>query len=252
MKLLIENVTESQLNVLRSLWHTKNDIILEDATVGSHTLFWWRCSQKHEFQTRIATMIRGLNSKTKGCPYCRGLKASDTNCVLATHPQLATEWYPNNEISPTEVTAGSNKKVKWQCTFGHIWCATILSRKQGNNCPYCSQRIVDSSNCIFSTHPKLASEWHPTKNEHINPNQISAGSGIKIWWKCPVAEDHEWQATPNKRSRGTGCPCCSGKKIVKSNCLLTLFPDISNEWHPTRNGATSPLNISPGSQQKYW
>ncbi len=52
-------------------------------------------------------------------------------------------------------------------------------------------------------------EWHPTKNGGLTPAGFSYGSGKKIWWKCQYG--HEWQATIHNRSRGSGCPKCSGQ-----------------------------------------
>ena len=37
--------------------------------------------------------------------------------------------------------------------------------------------------------PELAAEWHPTKNGELVPEDISYGSGRKLWWRC--AEGHE-------------------------------------------------------------
>ena len=40
---------------------------------------------------------------------------------------LAKEWHPtkNSSLTPKDVTAGSNKKVWWQCSRGHEWEAGI-------------------------------------------------------------------------------------------------------------------------------
>lgn len=35
---------------------------------------------------------------------------------------------------------------------------------------------------------------------------LVAGTGKKLWWKCPVANDHEWQTTGAHRVSGRGCP----------------------------------------------
>lgn len=32
--------------------------------------------------------------------------------------------------------------------------------------------------------PILAKEWHPTKNGELTPWDLSAGSGISVWWLC--------------------------------------------------------------------
>ncbi|MED2794142.1 zinc-ribbon domain-containing protein [Bacillus wiedmannii] len=63
--------------------------------------------------------------------------------------------------------------------------------------------------------PKLAKEWHPTKNNKLTPNKISHSSNKRVWWlgKC----GHEWGAKVKIRLKGNGCPKCyeaTGKKIV--------------------------------------
>ena len=42
--------------------------------------------------------------------------------------------------------------------------------------------------------PNIASEWHPTKNGDLTPDQVTKGSTKMVWWKCDVADDHEWKA----------------------------------------------------------
>ena len=56
---------------------------------------------------------------------------------------------------------------------------------------------------------RLMSEWHFEKNNELGiiPSQISYGSAVKVWWICK--EGHEWEASPNHRSRGRGCPTCA-------------------------------------------
>ena len=41
--------------------------------------------------------------------------------------------------------------------------------------------------------PELVSEWHPTKNGELLPENVSYGSGKKVWWKCKKC-NHEWEA----------------------------------------------------------
>ena len=50
--------------------------------------------------------------------------------------------------------------------------------------------------------PNLLKEWHPTKNAPIKPQDITPGSGKKIWWIC--RKGHEWQATFKSRIKGEG------------------------------------------------
>ncbi|MCH7599227.1 MAG: zinc-ribbon domain-containing protein [Myxococcales bacterium] len=40
------------------------------------------------------------------------------------------------------------------------------------------------TNSLRSLFPKLAQEWHPTKNGELTPSDVVAGSHSKAWWKC--------------------------------------------------------------------
>jgi len=104
---------------------------------------------------------------------------------------------------------------------------------------------------LAEVNPELAKEWHPTRN-NLTPKDISCGSNKKIWWKCDKGPDHEWEASPDSRKRGRGCPICKNKKVVLSNCLATVNPKLSEEWHPTKNGKLSPKVVIAGSAKKVW
>jgi hypothetical protein len=147
----------------------------------------------------------------------------------------------------------SNKKVFWICSEKHSFAAILCNRYKGTGCPYCSGRIVCTSNCLATTHPSLALEWHPTKNT-CTPSEITAGSNKQIWWKCSKNTTHEWTSTPNARTRksgGTGCPHCNGKTTADGNTLEEKFPSISAEWHPTLN-TMSPSSVCPRSDKQVW
>ena len=57
-------------------------------------------------------------------------------------------------------------------------------------------------------------EWNYKKNNDLGiyPNKIHFHSWKKVWWKCKKC-GHEWLAMPGRRSSGTGCPKCAGRKI---------------------------------------
>ena len=70
--------------------------------------------------------------------------------------------------------------------------------------------MIDKEKSLAYRFSELAKEWHPTKNGELTPEDISYGSKQNIWWQCE--KGHEWQASVNHRSRGKGCPYCSGRK----------------------------------------
>ena len=55
-------------------------------------------------------------------------------------------------------------------------------------------------------HPELLAEWDASKNDRP-PEQYAARSNAKVWWECK--QGHQWQATPDSRSQGSGCPVCA-------------------------------------------
>jgi len=64
------------------------------------------------------------------------------NSLLSVNPKLANEWdYKKNEdLTPKNITYGSNKKVWWKCKKGHSWKAQIGRRNKKNGyckCPIC-------------------------------------------------------------------------------------------------------------------
>lgn len=178
-----------------------------------------------------------------------------------THPEIAEQWdcEKNGELKPEHVHAGSRDVVHWKCkkASDHIWIAKVCDRTGGRTnkrkptgCPCCSKPIkkIVLSNCFATIYPEKLKLWHPTKNENINPFNLAPSSNEKFWWKCPVAEDHEWFVSINSLQ---GCPCCSGHKVVLSNCLATTHPEIAAQWHPTKNKLT-PFEVSFGSDEEIW
>jgi hypothetical protein len=181
---------------------------------------------------------------------------------LSSH--LLQEWHPtrNGSTDPSILTAKSGKSPWWQCSqCSHEWQAPIYHRSNGTGCPKCKPKsawvkhlnsILDKRGSLAEHHPQLISEWHPTKNGSVTPDQISPSSGKKFWWKCPKGEDHEWEAIVSNRTKGRGCPVCSGRKASISNCLETTHPEVAKEWHPIKNEKLLPSEITFASHKKIW
>jgi hypothetical protein len=173
--------------------------------------------------------------------------------VEALNPSMAKEWHPSNNgsLTPMDVTINSHKRVWWKCLKGHEWKATINDRSnKGTGCPYCSGNKVNGENCLQTLNPTLAKEWHPTKNGNLTPKDLTAGSSKKVWWKC--SKGHEWEATVGSRNAGSGCPYCDGKKVSPENCLQTVNPSLAKEWHSTKNGSITPMNVTSSANKKVW
>ena len=111
---------------------------------------------------------------------------------------------------------------------------------------------MSKDNSLGKTYPELASEWHPTMNGKLTPEDITFGSGKKVWWlgKC----GHEWEARINNRVyKSQDCPYCAGRKVlVGFNDLCTTHPELAKEWHPTKNGDLLPQEVTAASKKNIW
>ena len=174
-------------------WHpTKNgDLTPEDISSGSGKEVWWLCPAGHSYLMVVNQRAkRGYN-----CPYCSGHRAlPGANDLSTTNPELAKEWnYEKNvNLTPHDVTAGSHKKVWWLCEKGHSYEQIVIKRvNRGYACPYCSgHKALRGFNDLATVNPRLAQEWHPTKNSGITPFDVTAGSGKKVWWQCPLGHEY--------------------------------------------------------------
>ncbi|MBR2848279.1 MAG: hypothetical protein IKB87_02355 [Clostridia bacterium] len=103
----------------------------------------------------------------------------------------------------------------------------------------------------ISENAQLMAEWNYEKNGDSKPENFTANSGQKVWWKC--SKGHEWQATINNRDNGNGCPYCAGQKALKGdNDLQTVNPTLVQEWNYEKNGNLKPEHFTAKSGQKVW
>ncbi len=171
---------------------------------------------------------------------------------VSDNAQLMAEWdwEKNDEqgIYPDRITCGSGIKAGWKCDKGHKWVAQISSRFHGVGCPYCSNRkVLCGYNDLTTTHPQVASEWHPTKNGAITPSTVTFGSGKKVWWQC--RNGHDWEATINNRVKGRGCPICSSRRRTSFPeqaifyYVKQVFPDAINSYRNLFEKSSMELDI---------
>jgi len=245
-----ENSLAARHPELVAQWHpTKNGSLLPSRFLcGSQKKAWWRCEHGHEWLASIITRTSG-----RGCPYCAGLRVTPEKSLARRYPALARQWHPdkNGKLTPWDVSPKSAKKVWWRCHLGHEWETHVGHRVRGNRCPYCARRRVNEHNNLQALFPQVARQWHPEKNGSLTPADVLPATNRKVWWRC--AEGHEWRTTPNMRTtRGTGCPYCTGMKVVFEKSLAAIFPAIAAEWHPTLNQRRVPGEVSPHSNRRVW
>jgi hypothetical protein len=103
---------------------------------------------------------------------------------------------------------------------------------------------------LYVINPKLAREWHPSRNGNLNPMNVTPGSGKRVWWICE--NGHEWEATIYSRNRGSSCPSCMRPTPADHHDKLISDSDLIKEWHITKNSGLNLRNLPPSFNQKVW
>ncbi|MBQ2730876.1 MAG: zinc-ribbon domain-containing protein [Clostridia bacterium] len=252
-----ENSITKKAPHLLSEWHsTKNgDLSPDSLPLGSDVKVFWKCNTcGYEWKASVSHRANGRN-----CPACsRHICVTGINDLQTLDPEIAASWNyeKNSPILPSQVAVQSNKKYWWKCENGHMWHATVAGRRINGKlvgCPYCSNYLVlPGYNDLKTRMPKIAAEWHPTKNGKKTPENIVFGTNQKYWWKCSACGG-EWEASVASRISGCGCRFCKGKYVLSGfNDLETTHPELSKQWHPTKNDALTPKEVRYGSNKKVW
>lgn len=237
---------------MAALWHPElnGDLTPADVSPGSRRSVWWKCERGHAWSAPIYSIKAGSS-----CPYCAGKRPIPGETDLATtHPQLLKLWSGKNRLSPTEVTAGSHKKVWWVCEKGHEWDALAVTvALDGCGCPYCAgKKAIPGETDLATVKPEVLSEWDYERNT-LNPSELLPSSHDKAWWKCALG--HSWQAMVFSRTReqSAGCPYCTGRRVLLGfNDLATRKPELAEQWYQPLNGKLKPEGVTPGSNKKVW
>ena len=182
--------------------------------------------------------------------------------------KLIREWHPtkNGDLSLSDLTPGSGRKVWWRCsTCGYEWQAALRNRLKGTGCPPCSvivraqkRAVPKTGNSLEERFPNLAREWDAAENGLMKPSEVSSGSSKRAWWICPTC-GNSWQASICSRSSGNGCSKCYNlqtseriKTPSPGSSLADLYPELIAEWDPEANGSLTPYRFKPHSGEKVW
>lgn len=100
--------------------------------------------------------------------------------------------------------------------------------------------------------PQLVKEWDTEKNKGLDVNTIQADSSETVGWKC--SKGHRWETKVFSRvMRKSKCPYCYGHKAIPGkNDVATLYPKLSLQFHPTKNGTLKLNTLKESSGKKVW
>lgn len=106
-----------------------------------------------------------------------------------------------------------------------------------------NRKLERGVNDLATTMPEIAAQWDYEKNGGLTPEDVRAGSGDRVWWKCE--RGHSWQTAVYHRKAGHGCPFCTAAKVRSGvNDLGTVNPALAREWDYDRNDGLSPSDVT--------
>lgn len=151
------NNLEYLLPKLVKEWHPENKLKPNEVTLKSSKNVMWICSicgygENGEWKTPISSRTSG-----SGCPSCAGNIVSDKNRLSILCPNISKRWHPskNGNLTPSNVSYGSIKKVWWLCENGHsvFLSPNIVTNK--NRYQYiCSVCSIESGESLIATELK--------------------------------------------------------------------------------------------------
>jgi hypothetical protein len=205
---------------------------------GSHHKLNWMCPVGHKWSASVNNRSHGKTN----CPICSNHKVLiGYNDLATTHPELSKQAHG---WDPTTVVAGTQKKLNWICSKGHVYSSTGAHRIENKNCPFCSnQKLLIGYNDLATTHPELSKQAHGW-----DPTTVVAGTNSRREWKCE--KKHIWISVVASRAiLNRGCPICTNKQVLAGfNDLATTHHELSKQAH-----GWDPATVTFASdKQKEW
>jgi predicted nucleic acid-binding Zn ribbon protein len=121
-------------------FHPEKNGVLKSTDIVAATVkrLWWKCRAcSHEWQAQGFKRASG-----DGCPACANQVVTAWNNMAVTHPHLEAEFHPrkNGSLKPTDIVAGTRKRLWWQCSrCGYEWQTQGFhrARNKNNGCKNC-------------------------------------------------------------------------------------------------------------------
>jgi hypothetical protein len=213
-------------------------------TFASGKRFEWECSLGHIWIESVSgRTVGGRNNSGYGCPYCSGKRVLiGFNDLITIFPKIAEEasgW------DPKLYTSGSSRKLKWRCTEGHYWVATISDRtgSHKSGCPTCSPGggfdPNDQGYLYFLSHPHWAMFQIGITNV---PNRRLSEHAKKGWELLELRgpmDGHltqQWETAILRMLKAKGADLSNSKIAGK-------FDGYSEAWSKSTFKATSIANL---------
>ncbi|KAL3153708.1 hypothetical protein ABBQ32_013305 [Trebouxia sp. C0010 RCD-2024] len=130
-------------------------------------------------------------------------------------------------------------------------CQLCCDSRQGQHAHALNQEGPDLS----LLEPALKKQWDHAANAWLGNIVVKPYSNKKVSWicdQCPDGHVHSWSAAVSTRSKGLGCPQCSGHQVCQHNSLATKAPLVAAQWDYAANDETPDDVVAHSSHKFYW
>lgn len=233
-------------------WHpTKNNITPYEVAAGSRRKVWWLCSKGHEYQASLLHRKHGTR-----CPICYSGRQTSfaEQCVYFYIKQLypdAISRYKSDWLGTMELDIfipSINYAIEYD---GIAWHKKDKLNREQQKYKLCRSRHIK----LIRLRERFAELGSDIADYQYGGN--------KDLYKSQNLEPVLIELLTFLNFGGVGCPISINierdkLKIqeymteIDKGSFADLFPDLSKEWHPTRNGTLTPNMFKPHSTHKVW
>jgi len=225
--------------------HERNDeAMLATVTVRALRTCHWLCP---ECGLRFEAKTNDMAARPS-CPDCAAGRREKWNeeyarwkvTSVADVPELMAAWADDDD--PREVMVGDAGPLRrFRCLNGHHPRIGPLRFLQ-SGCPHCrgAQTAQENKQWLADTLPEIASQWHPTRNGRLTPQNVVWDSKRTVWWRADCC-GNQWQESVRDRDKYARTRCRPCRTILGS--LAWHDPGLAAEWSPTNR--LSPWQVRP-------
>mgnify|MGYP005750559205 CR=1 FL=1 len=162
------------------------------------------------------------NTKVNNVKYEKSL---EYNAIKDNKEYLLEDFSDRNKKTPREISYKTYDKYYWICPiYGkeHEYDMAVSNRVGGRNCPYCSGKRINHTNCLAATHPDVVVDWDFENNGNKTPYNLGKGSHYKAKWICNDCSQPYEMLVGNRVKDKKGCECSKSKNVKKIIKVLEL------------------------------
>lgn len=239
-------------------WNKEKNGDIKNTKISERTIYYFTINNKYE---DIKGIIPDIITRKGSDPFYKYNNSLGLYIINNFEEDYLNRiWSEQNNISPFEITKGSEKELFFKCIekdYHPDYISTPSKIINGNRCPYCAHKIIHPLDSfaqyhIDNTDKDFLLKYWDEKNI-INPYNIPPFQNNKhIYIKCQNIPYHIYKTTPSNFSMGHRCPYCNhiSEKVHYLDSLGSIYPEINNIWS-SKNKMT-PYDLRCKSHKKIW